>query len=139
MTTYYRTKDGSFHELSAEQFAALQANGKAEALRLYVVDLMPTPSATQVVVDAGIVLGPIEAHQTWGLRDKTADELEADAIAAELAQVDTLLANIDTQNAITNAQFNAMTTAQKFDVLRADRNHLLRAAKFLLRSAKRGV
>jgi Tfp pilus assembly protein PilW len=139
MSTYYRTTDGSFHELSAEQFAALQTNGKADTLRLYVVDVKPTPSATQVVVDSGIVVGPVEAHQTWSLREKTADELEDDALSAELLQVDTLLANIDTQNAITNAAFNAMTTAQKFDVLRADRNHLLRAAKFLLRRAKRGM
>jgi hypothetical protein len=139
MSTYYRTTDGSFHELSAEQFAALQANGKATALRLYVIDVKPTPSATQVVVDAGIVVGPVEAHRTWALRDKTATELEDEALAEELAQLDTLLASIDTQNAVTNVAFNAMTTAQKFDVLRADRNHLLRAAKFLLRRAKRGM
>jgi hypothetical protein len=139
MSTYYRTTDGSVHELSAEQFAALQANGKADALRQYVIDAKPTPSATQVVVNSGIVVGPVEAHQTWALREKTAEELEDDALAAELLQVDTLIASIDTQNAITNSAFNAMTTAQKFDVLRADRNHLLRAAKFLLRRAKRGM
>jgi hypothetical protein len=143
MTTYYRlpteTQQATLVELTPEQYAALQENGKAANLRLWVVDAQPTPSATQVVVNAGIVVGEIEAHQTWTLRDKTATELEDDALAEELAQLDTLLANIDTQNAITNAAFNAMTTAQKFDVLRADRNHLLRAAKFLLRRAKRGV
>jgi hypothetical protein len=137
MSIYYRTTDGSFHDLSVEQFSALQDNGKAAALRLYVVDAQPTPGAGQVIVDTGIVVGPVEAHQTWGLRSKTADELEAEAIAAEKAQLDALLANIDTQNAITNTQFNAMTTAQKFDVLRADRNHVLRAVKFLLRQARR--
>jgi hypothetical protein len=104
-----------------------------------VIDAQPTPGANQVVVSGGIMFEETQARQTWSLRDMTADEIEAEALALELAQIDTLLANIDTQNAVTNAQFNAMTTAQKFDVLRADRNHLLRAAKFLLRRAKRGM
>jgi hypothetical protein len=138
MTTYYRISDGAFRELTAERYAEL-APSKTADLRVYVIDAQPTPAATQAVESAGIVVGPVEAHQTWALRDKTADELEDDAIAAELLQTDTLIANIDTQNAITNAAFNAMTTAQKLDVLRADRNHVLRAVKFLLRRARRGM
>jgi hypothetical protein len=138
MTIYYRVSDGEFRDITAEQYAELSANKQAD-LRLYVVDAQPTPSASQVVVNAGIVVGPVEAHLTWDLRDKTVDELEADALDAELAQLDTLIASVETQNEVTNSAFNAMTTAQKFDVLRADRNHILRAARFLLRRARRGM
>jgi hypothetical protein len=138
MTIYYRVSDGEFRDITSEQYAELSANKQAD-LRLYVVDAQPTPSASQVVVNAGIVVGPVEAHLTWALREKTAEEVEADELDAELAQLDTLISNIDTQNSIANSAFNAMTTAQKFDVLRADRNHLLRAARFLLRRARRGI
>jgi hypothetical protein len=111
-------------------------NPKALQLRLYVVDAQPVPSATQVVIDAGVVVGPLEAHQTWGLRAKTADELEAEALAAEKEQVNAYLTEVNTQLDITNATYNAMTNAQKLDVLRDDRRVTLKVAKFLLRRAK---
>jgi hypothetical protein len=104
-----------------------------------VIDAQPTPGVNQVVVSAGIVFEATQARQTWALREKTADELEVEALTLELAQAANIIANLETQNAITNPQFNALTTAQKFDVLRADRNHGLRALLFLMRRAKRGM
>lgn len=62
-------------DLTTEQYALLQANGKADWLRLWIVDTKPEPTATQVVIDGGIVVTAIEAHQTWALREKTAAEL----------------------------------------------------------------
>jgi hypothetical protein len=38
MTTHYRTTDGSPHDLTPAQFAALQGNGKAALLRLWLID-----------------------------------------------------------------------------------------------------
>lgn len=84
MTIYYRTTDGALRDLTAEQYAAL-ADSKKATLRLWIVDAKPTPSATQVLVDGGIVVGDTEAHQTWTLRDKTQAELDADAAAAARA------------------------------------------------------
>jgi hypothetical protein len=132
MTTYFRTSDASLHELSAETYAALSAN-KLALLRLWVVDTQPAPSATQVLMDGGIVVGDTEAHQTWALRDKTQAELDAEAVASEGPTVPQLIADIKTQLDIDNTAFNAMTTADKFVVLRQDRRLLLRACRYMLR------
>lgn len=90
-------------ELTPEQYAALELNGKATWLRLWVVDPKPTPGATQVVVDAGIVIGATEAHQTWALRDKTQAELDAEANAADrpalLSMIAAITVDIDAYNA----------------------------------------
>ena len=95
MTTYYRISDGALRDLSPEQFAGLQANGKADGLRVYVLDTRPTPTATQAVEEGPVVVGPVEAHRTWTLRDKTAAELAADQAAtdraADLDQIRTVL------------------------------------------------
>jgi hypothetical protein len=135
--TYYRITDGSFHELTAEEYAARVANGKAANLRLYVEDPRPADTQTHKAVSS-IVVSPTEARLTWEMVAKTPAEIEADEINTELAQIDTLIADVQTQNAIDNATFNAGTTAQKFDILRVDRRVLLRAARFLLRRARRG-
>jgi hypothetical protein len=136
MTIYYRTTDGALRDLTPEQFAAL-APVKQAIHRVYIVDPQPTPSSTQAVVGPTLVVGPVEAHQTYSLRDKTAEELAADATAADLAAegltVPQLIADIKTQVDIDNTAFNAMTTADKFVVLRQDRRLLLRACRFLLR------
>lgn len=91
MTMYARLNVGGNIErlidLTADQYTALQANGKATWLRLWVVDAKPAPSATQVVIDAGIIITATEAHQTWGLRDKTQAELDVDTNALELPTV----------------------------------------------------
>jgi hypothetical protein len=136
MTTYYRVSDGEFKELSAEQYAALSPN-KRDNLRLFIIDEQPVPSATQLVIDGGLVVGPVEAHKTWSLRDKTAEELAAEQTAADLAAegptIAQLITDIKTQLDIDNTAFNAMTTADKFVVLRQDRRLLLKACRYMLR------
>lgn len=87
MTLYYRTTDGARRDLTPEQYAALQANGKAADLRLWSVDPMPTPGAGQVVIDGGIVVDATTARQTWTFRAKTQAELDAETNAAELPQL----------------------------------------------------
>lgn len=126
-------------DITQEQFNALDGNPKQAWLRQLVIDAKPVPSASQVVVDAGYVIEPTQVRQTWALRNKTADELEAESLAAEKVQITTCIAEIQTQLDISNAAFNAMTTAQKFDVLRDDRRASMKAIKFLLRQAKRSL
>lgn len=107
MTTYARiTAEGAFDrlvELTAEQYAELQANGKAAMLRVWVIDAQPVPNATQILVRGPIVIGPAEAHQTWSLRDKTQAELNIDLNTAErsaiLQMVTVLSADIVAYNA----------------------------------------
>jgi hypothetical protein len=134
MSTYYRVSDGALRELSAEQYAALAQNKRAD-LRLYVIDAQPVPSAAQVVVDAGIVVGPTEAHRTYALRDKTADELEADALA-ERTQLDTMLADVNAQRAVDRATWDAYTANQLRAEQWRDRQALLRVANFMVRWVK---
>jgi hypothetical protein len=138
MTTYYRVSDSAFRELSAEQFAALAPNKRAD-LRLYIIDAQPTPSATQVVVDSGIVVGPVEAHQTYSLRDKTASELEADSLSEEKAQLDGWLTDIQTQLALDNAARSLLTNVQRINELEKDTRALLKVAKRFVREAKRAA
>jgi hypothetical protein len=102
-----------------------------------IVDAQPAPSATQVVIDAGLVIGQTEAHQTYALRDKTADELEAEALQTERAQITTYIADIQAQLDISNATRGAMTTNQRLNTLEADTRSTMRAVKYLLRQAKR--
>jgi hypothetical protein len=132
MTTYFRTTDGQLCELAPEQYAAL-AQSKKDILRLWVVDEQPVPGAGQVVVSAGIVVGPVEAHQTWTLRAMTAAELDAADLEAEKTQIAQLIIDVKTQLDIDNTAFNAMTTADKFVVLRQDRRLVLKGLRFLLR------
>jgi hypothetical protein len=136
MTTYYRVIDGELRELTAEQYAALAPN-KREGLRKWVVDAQPTPAANQAVFDAGIVVGPVEAHQTWGLRAKTADELERDAIRGERGDIDAIISSIDTQRAVTREQWDGYTANQLRAEQWRDRQVLLRLAKLLARQIKR--
>jgi hypothetical protein len=143
MTTYARIdpSDGAVTlvQMSAAEFASMQAHPtRAAQFRSYVIDQQPTATATQVVVDAGFVVEPSQVRRTWALREKTTDELEADALAADLLQIGALLDSINAQNEISNSAFTGMTTVQKFDVLRVDRNNVLKAVKFLLRRARQG-
>lgn len=91
MTLYYRTTDGTRHDLTAEQYAGL-APSKQALLRLWSVDTMPTPGASQVVIDGGIIVDATTARQTWTFRAKTQKELDRDTNTAELP---TLLNYID--------------------------------------------
>jgi predicted nucleic acid-binding Zn-ribbon protein len=126
-------------ELTAEQYAALDGNPKQALLRPLVIDAQPTPSATQAIVNAGYVVEPTQVRQTWALRDKTADELEVEAIDAAKdgyqAHIDALNVQLD----ITNAMRGAMTTNQRLNTLEADTRATMKAVKDLLRQAKRAM
>lgn len=138
MSKYLRISDGTLHELTPERFAQMQANGKAAGLRLFVVDARPVfDAATQMVDDGGIVVGPVEAHQTWAVRAMTAAELERRELQAE--QIDTLIDDVRLRLDIDNAAYNAMLPTQKFDVMRDDRRVVLRVARYLLRRVRRGL
>jgi hypothetical protein len=144
MTTYARIDaQGAFDrliDLTPEQYVALQANGKAAWLRLWIVDAKPVPTATQLVIDAGIVITATEAHQTWAVREKTAAELEAESIAAERnSSIDGILTDIATQRAVTRTTWDAYTAAQLRAEQWKDRQVLLRFANLLARRMKQEV
>lgn len=98
MATYARlTSSSAFDrlvELTAEQYAALQANGKAIYLRPGVVDTKPVPTASQVVIDTGIIITATEARQTWGVRSKTQAELDNEENDAERIRLRTVITNL---------------------------------------------
>jgi hypothetical protein len=82
---YYRTTDATLHELDAEQFDGM-AESKKAILRPFLTDPQPEPSATQAVVDLGIVVGEDEARRMWALRDLTADELRITVTPRQIRQ-----------------------------------------------------
>jgi hypothetical protein len=135
MTTYYRVSDAALRELSAEQYAALAENKRTD-LRLYIVDPLPTPSANQVVVSGGVVVGPVEAHLTYTLRDKTPAELESSDLALERSKAQEILTDLDTQRAIVRATWDAYTANQLRAEQWRDRQILLRVAHFLMRRVR---
>ena len=94
--------DGLF-DLSPEQYAALVLNGKAQYLRLWVVDPMPVPSATQVVVEGPVVITETEAKRTWVLREKTQAEADSELNAAETALLKQAVAELTTDIQAYNA------------------------------------
>jgi hypothetical protein len=126
-------------DMTLAEYQAFDGNPKQQWLRPLVVDAKPAPGATQVVVDAGFVIEPAQVRQTWAVREMTAEEAEYAALQAEKALIAQDLDAVQARLDITNAAFNAMTTAQKFDVLREDRRVTLKAVKFLLRQAKRAL
>lgn len=94
----------------------------------FSTDPQPTPSATQAVVDAGIVFDAASARQTWALRDKTQAEIDADGRTAERDQLLALAAFLDSAAPATLA--GAAADIQK----------LKRCVKWLLGQAvRRGV
>lgn len=78
MTTYYRTTDGSLHELTEEQYAALLVNGKAAILRAYSVDPQPQPLPSQYVQPGPLAIDDTSARRTWVLVDKSAEQMAAE-------------------------------------------------------------
>lgn len=123
MSTFARiTQAGVFDtlvELTQEQFAALQANGKAVWLRIWVVQPQPTPTATQVVISDGIVITPTEARQTWGVREKTQIELDAETNSADrpllLQMLSAITTDIDAYNANPDATGTAVERITKLE------------------------
>jgi hypothetical protein len=100
-----------------------------------IVDAQPVPNASQVVIDTGIVIGQTEAHQTWGLRDKTQAELDADAQAAELAQLKAMVAALttDIQAGITAAPTTAAQAFVEIQDLKRRALRTDRAIRWLLK------
>jgi hypothetical protein len=144
MTAFARIDtQGAFErlvDLTPEQYAALQANGKSAWLRLWAVDAMPVPTATQVVIDAGIVITVTEARQTWSVREKTAAELEAESIAAERnSSIDGILTDITAQRAVTRTTWDAYTATQLRAEQWRDRQVLLRLANLVARRIKQEI
>lgn len=143
MTAYVRLNSvGAIErhlDISPEEYAALQANGKAAWLRLWIVDAKPVPTATQVVIDAGVVITATEAHQTWSVREKTAPELEAESILTERNKVDEILADLATQRAVTRTTWDALTAAQLRAEQWRDRQVLLRLANLVARRIKQEI
>jgi hypothetical protein len=143
MTTYARIDaQGAFEslvDLTPEQYAALESNGKAAWLRLWIVDAKPVPTATQVVIGAGIVITATEAHQTWTVREKTAAELEAESIFAERAKIDEILTDLATQRAVTRTTWDAYTATQLRAEQWRDRQVLLRLANLVARRIKQEI
>lgn len=106
MTIYARVFESTVEalvDLTAEQYDALQANGKSAYLRLWLVDPKPTPTALQTVVTGPVVVGQTDARQTWLIMDKNQAELDAEQNAADqptlLAMIAALTTDIDTYNA----------------------------------------
>ena len=131
MTTYARLNvDGTVErtvDLTAEQYAAMQANGKAAWLRLRTEDAKPVPTAGQVLVDEGIVVTATEARQTWGLRDKTQAELAGEENEAERVRLRTVI------DALTAPVNTTGTAAERLTKLEARSLRLERIAVWLLR------
>jgi D-hexose-6-phosphate mutarotase len=116
----------------------LRAANNAKALRIRdaVEGTKPTPSSTQVLIQTGWDIGELTATRTWGLRDKTTEELNEDTrtstrdqlIAGAIARIDTDLPRI--QNAVTN--FETLTTAQRWQAMK----ELLELVHFMARVQK---
>jgi hypothetical protein len=125
--------------ISDAEFAVLAAafNPKTARFRLQVDDALPTPLPTQKIVSTGYVIELNQIRQTWALVDKTADELEADALSEEAQQVTGYIADIQAQLDVSNADRALLTNAQRINELEKDTRVTMRAAKWLLRQAKR--
>lgn len=143
MTTYARIDAQSAFDtlidLTPEQYTALESNEKAAWLRLWVVDAQPIPTATQVIINTGIVITETEAHQTWAVRDKTAAELEAESIISERGKIDEVLIELATQRAVTRTTWDGHTAAQLRTEQWRDRQVLLRLANFQARRVKQEI
>lgn len=141
MTTYVRLLPGTQTieryniELSAEEFSALQANGKAALLRQWIAVAAPV-SATQVVYEVAPLITDATATQTWALRDRTAAEAEALALSDERAKAQEILTDIDAQRAVERATWDGYTANQLRAEQWRDRQVLLRVARLLMRRVR---
>lgn len=81
MSRYYRITDATVIDLDPADVAAL-AQSKRDTLRPYTVDAQPTPTAQQFVVAGPVVIDATSARQTWELRAKSPEQLQAEQFAA---------------------------------------------------------
>jgi hypothetical protein len=143
MTIYYRlptpTQAGETFDIPPEQFAVMQANGKAADLRLWLVDPMPPFDPASQVVESSIVVGPAEARRTWAVRAKTEEELQADAAIAARAAITGRITDIAAQRAVTRATWDGYSAAQLRAEQWRDRQALLQAMDDVLKMLRRGL
>jgi hypothetical protein len=132
-----QTIEGSV-DMDPAYLAKLSPNKQA-MFRPLVTDPQPTPTATQVVMSAGYVIEPTQVRETWSLREKSADEIEDESLGVDRAQIAAALDSINTQLAITNAQVDAMTTAQIRTLVRDDRRIVFQVLRYIARRVKRGM
>jgi hypothetical protein len=140
MTIYARlTPAGTFDalvDLTPEQYALMQANGKAALLRTYSVDAEPVPSASQRVDPGPYVSDATTTRKTWVLVNKTQEELDADAQRTEIALLKAQLTGLQTD--ITTGITAAPTTAAQAFVDIQDLKRMIlrlnRIARWLLKN-----
>jgi hypothetical protein len=118
MTAYVRlNEEGAIErhlDLTPEQYASLEVNGKSVWLRLWVVDPQPVPTATQVVEHGPVTISLTEARQTWTLRNKTQAELDAETNATDRPLLLQMLASITTDIDAYNANPDMTGTAAEW-------------------------
>jgi hypothetical protein len=136
MTLYARINPDT-QQPEARDFAAEPSFAKG--WRPLTIEAQPTPSATQYVVPAAIVFGPLTATQGWVLVDKTAAELEAESLKDEKAQLDGWLTDVQTQLALDNAARALLTNLQRINELEKDTRVLLKVAKRYVRQQKQAL
>ena len=122
-------------------YAQAQAAGnpKVQRLRPLIVDPLPALTATQVADRGPYVIELAQVRITWVVRDKSAAELEADALALEKDQINGYIDDLNTQLNITNATRATLTNAQRINELEKDTRATMKAAKFILRQARRAM
>jgi hypothetical protein len=146
-------------EVTAYNDLLISKPDRAALLRPLVIDPSPTITTAEKVVEGPIVVELTQARQTWTVVDKTAEDLEAEDLLAELAQVtariDNLNAAIDEHAAIlavpysepvaaaTNgAEITALRTRMKDTeqaLRKVERDLVLnmRVSRWLMREARR--
>lgn len=119
-------------------------NPKAQFMRYLVTDAQPTfDPATQVLEVGPYVIEATQVRETWVVRAKTAAELEADALAQELQQVqnrlDNLVAAIDEHQAVLNVPYNEPAPAGSNALEIAALRDRMRVAEQTVRSVERDL
>jgi hypothetical protein len=122
-------------DLTPEQYATMQANGKALFLRLYIIDAQPAPSAAQKVIEGAPLITATEYHKTWSLVNKTQAELDADAQAAELVQLKAMVAALTTviDAGVTTAPTTLAEAVTKIQAQNVQLVRLARVARWLIK------
>jgi hypothetical protein len=135
MTTYARLDPATLQferlvELTPEQYAALEVNGKALYLRAWSIDAPPVPGPTQVVVAGPVVIDSTTARQTWVLQEKSAALIEYEQTETDKPQVRAMLAAMQAYAANQDVSGTAVQRIERLElwVLR-----LVRIAIWLVR------
>lgn len=128
--------------ISQQELTVMQAHPSKGPRTLPIVnDVQPVPTNLQNIIDGPLVIQVPQALvlQTWALENKSAEQLEAEAIQAEKALLNDYIDELNVQLDITNALYNAMINGDKLNVLRDDRRITLKLLKLLARGAKRSL